>query len=214
MRGQLRGANSWNLFPDDELKPVPSALVQVLSRSAEKSLVAFLTKADHDEHQKLSPAQIALGRELRAARAHKAVAAKGAAAGKAATASSKAAAPRQVSGESDFWGSFRSCTRLPACQASACRFAALLLTPGGWQRAAQRWASAAPTRPDNQAAVGKARSANPYVRHAPLAATPTCRAGATLGPRACCSVWQRGATSHGGSKFQSPQTERLVPASA
>jgi hypothetical protein len=55
--------------------------VQVLSQSAEKSLVAFLTKADHAIHHKLSAAQIALGRELRAARARKAVVArKGAAA--------------------------------------------------------------------------------------------------------------------------------------
>jgi hypothetical protein len=46
---------------------------QVLSQSAEKSLVAFLTKADHAIHHKLSAAQIALGRELRAARARKAV---------------------------------------------------------------------------------------------------------------------------------------------
>ena len=46
---------------------------QVLSQSAEKSLVAFLTKADHAIHHKLSAAQIALGRELRAARVRKAV---------------------------------------------------------------------------------------------------------------------------------------------
>lgn len=38
-----------------------------MSQSAERSLVAFLTKADSDNDEKLSPAQIALGKELRAA---------------------------------------------------------------------------------------------------------------------------------------------------
>lgn len=41
--------------------------------------MAFLTKADNDDNQKLSPAQMALGQELRAARAHKAVGKQGAA---------------------------------------------------------------------------------------------------------------------------------------
>mmetsp|Transcript_21831 Transcript_21831/g.59811 ORF Transcript_21831/g.59811 Transcript_21831/m.59811 type:complete len:104 (-) Transcript_21831:36-347(-) len=62
---------------------------QVLSRSAERSLVAFLSQADSMSSRKLSPDQVALGRELRQARAKEAVAGKKGAAPKAAAAHAK-----------------------------------------------------------------------------------------------------------------------------
>ena len=49
----------------------------MLSTSAEKSLVAYLTAADQTEHQQLTADQIALGRELRQVRSSHTAAGKG-----------------------------------------------------------------------------------------------------------------------------------------